>query len=168
MLNDESDDDESESGSSGTYSFPTFYFYFDDSVGHVSSLGSVVFVLTGFESKFDIFSCRVCIKRSQIQRWSNHRNILALKFLVLFPNLKFIFIVVVMIRLFCTHSYRCCFTKNMILRAPMGSICMPLDSVSGGTDVTAFIQCVDGREPQIHELWYLGLDVIVREVHPTA
>ena len=37
-----------------------------------------------------------------------------------------------------------------------------------GLDPVAFIQCVDGREPQIHEVWSLGLDGIIIEVHPKA
>ena len=50
----------------------------------------------------------------------------------------------------------------------MGTINMPSDSGSGGTESTAFIQCIDGREPQIHELWYLGLDRISHKINPAA
>ena len=50
----------------------------------------------------------------------------------------------------------------------MGTIRKPSDSGSGGTEATDFIQWVDGREPQIHELWCLGLDRIIRGVHPSA
>ena len=39
---------------------------------------------------------------------------------------------------------------------------------SGSTEYTAFIQCVDCQEPQIHELWCLVLGNITSEVHPTA
>ena len=39
---------------------------------------------------------------------------------------------------------------------------------SGGSDNGAFIQCVNGIEPQIHELWCWDIDRICREVHPTA
>ena len=56
----------------------------------------------------------------------------------------------------------------MIWHYPMGSIHRTLDSSSGSTKYTDFIQCVDGREPQIHKFWCLGLDGITREFHPTA
>ena len=42
----------------------------------------------------------------------------------------------------------------------MGSIRRPSDSGSGINKATALIQCVDGREPHIHDLWYLVLDGI--------
>ena len=55
----------------------------------------------------------------------------------------------------------------MIRRAPMGSIHKPSNFGSRSTESTAFIQCVDVREHQIHELWCLGLDGISHESHPT-
>ena len=54
-LDDESGDDGSDSGSSGTYYFRTFSFCFEDSVGSFSSLGSGVFAPIGFEPEGDIF-----------------------------------------------------------------------------------------------------------------
>ena len=53
---DDSDDDGSDYGSSGTYSFCAFYLRFDNSVGSVSGLVSGIFVPTGVESKCDIFT----------------------------------------------------------------------------------------------------------------
>ena len=50
----------------------------------------------------------------------------------------------------------------------MGSIRRLSYYGSGSTEGTAFIQCIYGTEPQIHELWCLGLDRIIRGVHPTA
>ena len=50
----------------------------------------------------------------------------------------------------------------------MGNIHRPLNHGVGGTKATAFIQYINGQEPQIYELWCLGLDGIRREVHPTA
>ena len=50
----------------------------------------------------------------------------------------------------------------------MGTIHMPSDYGSGGTDTTAFIQLINGREHQINELLCLGLDGICHEAHPTA
>ena len=50
----------------------------------------------------------------------------------------------------------------------MGNIYRPFYSGSGGNDATSFIQCINGREPRIHELWCLGFDGISWKVHPTA
>ena len=50
----------------------------------------------------------------------------------------------------------------------MESIRWPSSPGSGSTKDTAFIQYVDGRQPHIHEVWSLGLDGIIYEVHPTA
>ena len=44
----------------------------------------------------------------------------------------------------------------------------PPNPGSGITEATAFIQCIDGQETHIHELWCLGLDNTSRKVHPTA
>ena len=57
-LDDESYDDGSDSGSSGTCYFP---LSFDNSVGCVSGLGSGVFVTTGVDSKCDIFAFEVFV-----------------------------------------------------------------------------------------------------------
>ena len=56
----------------------------------------------------------------------------------------------------------------MIWHAPIGSIHWPSNPGSWSTEDTDFILLVDGREPQIHEVWSLGLDGIVRKVHPAA
>ena len=53
-LDDESAYDGSDSGSSGTYYFPTFALRFDDFVGCVSGLGYGIFVPTGVKSKCGI------------------------------------------------------------------------------------------------------------------
>ena len=53
-INDESDDDGSDSGSSGTYYFPNFLVVYG-SVGSVNGLGSGIFAPTGVESKCLIF-----------------------------------------------------------------------------------------------------------------
>ena len=55
-LNDEYDNDRSDSGSSRKYSYTAFSLRFEDSVGYVSGLGSDIFVPTGDESKCDIFA----------------------------------------------------------------------------------------------------------------
>ena len=49
----------------------------------------------------------------------------------------------------------------------MGDIWRPYDYGGGDPDPGAFIQCVDGREPMIHELWCHGIDGLCRKVHPT-
>ena len=56
LLDHDSDDDGSDSGSSGTYSFTAFSVSFDDSTGRVSGLGSGIFVRTGVDPKCDILS----------------------------------------------------------------------------------------------------------------
>ena len=56
----------------------------------------------------------------------------------------------------------------MIRRAPMGDICRPSNSGSGGPETGACIQCINGQEPQIHELRCWDIVRICRGVHPTA
>ena len=51
---------------------------------------------------------------------------------------------------------------------PVGYIDRPSDSGSGYAEGPEFIRCMDRREPQIHEVWYLGKDGVTREVHLTA
>ena len=109
----------------------------------------------------------VCTNRIWVQRWWTHQNILALKLLIFFPNLKLFFIVIVVVIICLTHSNRSSFTKNMSRFAPIGTIYRPSDSGSRSTEATDFIQCINGREPKIHELWCLNLDGICREFHPT-
>ena len=53
-LNDESYNDGSDSGPPSMYSFTAFSLCFDNSVVHVSGLGSGVFVPIGVDSKCDI------------------------------------------------------------------------------------------------------------------
>ena len=50
----------------------------------------------------------------------------------------------------------------------MGYIHRTLNPGSGINEDTDLIQCVDVREPNIHEIWSLGLDGIISKVHPTA
>ena len=61
LLNDESDDDGYDSGSSGTYSFCAFSLCFDNSVGSVSPLGYVFFAPTVVGFKGDIFAYDVFV-----------------------------------------------------------------------------------------------------------
>ena len=56
----------------------------------------------------------------------------------------------------------------MIQRAPVGDIRRPSNSCNGGPETSAFIQCVNGKDPQIHKLWCWDIDGIFCEVHPTA
>ena len=128
----------SNSGSSGTYSFCTFSLGFDDSVGSVSVLGSGVFAPTGVESKGDIFAFGVFVPTGVESKGGQliEKN-LVLKFLILFPNLKLRFILIVVVRICLTKSNCCSPTKNMIRRAKMGTTHRPSDYGSGGTDTTA-------------------------------
>ena len=56
----------------------------------------------------------------------------------------------------------------MIQCALMLPICRPSNPGSRSTKDLAFVQCVDGREPLIHEVWSQGLYNITCKVHPTA
>ena len=51
---------------------------------------------------------------------------------------------------------------------PVGAICWRSNSSSGDGDGPEFIQCVDGQEPYIHDVWNFGGDSGTREVHLTA
>ena len=53
-------------------------------------------------------------------------------------------------------------------RKPVGVICQPFCSGNGGEDGIEFVRYVDGREPQIHELWSFAEDGITCKVHPFA
>ena len=55
-INDDSEKDRSDSGSSGMHYFTTFSLHFDDTVGRVSGLRSEIVLLTGVNSKCDIFA----------------------------------------------------------------------------------------------------------------
>ena len=50
----------------------------------------------------------------------------------------------------------------------MGDTRRPFDYGSRDPDPGTFIQCVDGRETMIQELWCPRIDGICHEVHPTA
>ena len=56
----------------------------------------------------------------------------------------------------------------MSRREIVGSICWRFDSDSGDEDGPELIQYVDGRDPQVHEVWNFGEDGVTREVHPIA
>ena len=56
----------------------------------------------------------------------------------------------------------------MTRQEPVVSISWPSDSGSGDAEVPEFTRCVDGQDPQIHEVWDLGKDGVTREIHPTA
>ena len=114
------------------------------------------------------YVCRVCTHRSRVQRWSTHRNILAIKFLIFPPHFKISFVTIVLVWPCLTYSDHCRFTKNIIWCHTMGSIRRPSNTDSRSTKDAAFIQCVDGQEPQIHKLWCLGLENSTQEFHPTV
>ena len=56
----------------------------------------------------------------------------------------------------------------MIRRRPTGYIRRPYDYSNGDTEDIEFIRCVDGRDPQLHEMWCLSLDNVIRKIYPTA
>ena len=94
----------------------------------------------------------VCTNRSWVQSWSTYWNILAPKVLIFPPNFKISFIAIFLLWPSRDRSNCCSFVKNMIQCRPMGSICRPSDSYSGGTKGVELILCVDGWDPQIHEI----------------
>ena len=51
---------------------------------------------------------------------------------------------------------------------PVVSVRHRSNSGSGGEDGQEFICCVNGRQPEIHEVWIFGEDGVTHEVHPTA
>ena len=53
-------------------------------------------------------------------------------------------------------------------REPVGAIRRSSNSVSGYEDRPKFIRCVDGRKPQVHEVWTFGEDGLIPKVHLTA
>ena len=56
LIDDESEDDGPDYGSSGTYIFKYVSLRFDNYVGSASGLGSGVFISTGVDTKCDIFA----------------------------------------------------------------------------------------------------------------
>ena len=56
----------------------------------------------------------------------------------------------------------------MIRRAPIRDIRWPLNTGSRSTKYTTFIQCVDGRDPQIYKMCCLRLDNTTLKAYPTA
>ena len=130
-----------------------------------------VWRLTPDSNQFNLWSCSVdCVhtKSSRFQRWSTHRNILAPKILILPPSFKISFLTIVFFWPLPSHSNCCNFSKNVTRRRPVGSIGLTSKSGGRGTEVPEFIQCVYGREPQMHEVRCFGSNVITSEFRPTA
>ena len=95
FLDDESDDDGSDSGSYDTCSFP---LCFDCSVGFVSGFGSGVFLPTVVSFNCEVFAFFVFISKGVKSRVGQLiQMFLALKFLIFPPNFKTSFLVVVMV-----------------------------------------------------------------------
>ena len=89
-----------------------FSMRFDKSVGCVSGLMSSFFLNRIWVQMWRYFISCVCTNRSHVQRWSTHRNVLGLKFLIIPQNFKTSFIAIVMLWLCCTLSDHCRFTKK--------------------------------------------------------
>ena len=66
-----------------------------------------------------------------------------------------------------THYILCSFTNIISRRESVGDIRWPSDSGDGKKYRPEFIRCVDGRQPEIHEVWTVGEDDFSPEVHPT-
>ena len=103
--------------------------------------------------------------------WSTHRIILATKILIyhfVSPRLKFTFKIIVVLCLRPSRSIRCSFTNTMAAGDPVGSMRCRANSGNEGEGGPDLIRCVDGRQPEIHEVWTFREDGVTREVHPTA
>ena len=85
LLNYEYENNGSDSGFSGRCFF-TFHFY--DPVGRVSGLGSGVFVPTGLDSKYDVFTFFLFVSIVFDSKGGRLIKKMALKFIILPPNLK--------------------------------------------------------------------------------
>ena len=121
-------------------------------------------------NRFQLGCCSVGsvhTNRGRFQRWSTHWIILAPKVLIFPPNFKISFIAIVLFWPCRAHSDCCCFAKNMIRSRSMLSIRRTSDFCSRGSEDIDFIWYVDGRYPQLHKIWSLGLDNVTREIHST-
>ena len=94
------------------------------------------------ESSPKVIFCvwRVRTNSSQFQRWLTHRKQIGAQIPYFLSKFETQFIVIVVFRLWLIRSNYCSFTKNMIRRDPMGTICRPSYYGSGVTENTAFIQ----------------------------
>ena len=102
---------------------------------------------------------------------STHRIILAPKILIyhfVSPSFKFTFKIIVVLCLRPAQSICCSFTIIMAKREPVGFIRQSSGYGSGDKEGPKFIRCVDGRQPEIHEVWNFGEDSVIPEVHLTA
>ena len=112
---------------------------------------------------------RVCTKRSQVQRWSTHRTILAPKILIYhFSSFSFkiTFGIIYFLWPRPAHSIYRNFTNTMNRQDTVRYIRQPSCYGSGNEDRPKFIWCVDGLQPQIHEIWTFSEDGVTHEVHP--
>ena len=111
-----------------------FFIRFEESVGRVSGVGSVVFVLKGIESIGDFF-CWSCLTTiNWVQRWLTHWNILAPIILISPPSLKTIFVTILLFWPCPAHSSCSWITNKMTRREKVGSIRQPFDSVSSDAE----------------------------------
>ena len=56
----------------------------------------------------------------------------------------------------------------MARRELVGDIHQPSNYGRGDEDIPECICCVDGQQPEIHEVWTFGEGGVAPEVHPTA
>ena len=56
----------------------------------------------------------------------------------------------------------------MSILDPVGATGWPSKSGCGDADISKFICCVDGRDPEVNAVWILGEDGVTPEVHPTV
>ena len=73
---------------------------------------------------------------------------------------------IVAVCLYLAHSSLRNVRNTMTRHKQVGVIRQPFRSGKGREDRIEFVHCVEGWEPQIHELWSFAKDGITREVHP--
>ena len=56
----------------------------------------------------------------------------------------------------------------MSMTDPVRDTISPSDSGCGVAERSKFIRCVDGREPEVNEVWIFGEDNFTPKVHPTV
>ena len=91
------------------------------------------------------------------------------KFGIFYSNFNISFIFLCSIFWFVAHSFSNPWSLSyiMICCVQMGDIRQPFDSSGGDLDPGAFLWCLDGREPMIHELWCHRIYGLCHNFNPT-
>ena len=96
------------------------------------------------------------------------KNIFPFKILNFSHSFKITFLNIVVVWSRFTHSVRCSFFNILSMSDPVGATHWPSDSGCRDADRSKFNRCVDGREPEVNEVWIWGEYGIAPKVHPTT